>query len=90
MQVAAAPSSTHVYKYHTCHSSESTTEKRGMEERKYTELFNYLWKNEHPDGADKCNKRSNRQMSASYEVKDGLLVLKGTRQYGLPTRKRRV
>ena len=49
-----------------------------MEERKYTEVFNYLWKNEYPDGADKCKKRSIRQMSGSYEVKDGLLVLKGT------------
>ena len=50
----------------------------GQEEQKYTKVFNYLLMNVYPDEADKSKKKSIRQMCANYELKDGLLELKGT------------
>ena len=49
-----------------------------QEEQKYIGVFNYLLKNVYPDEADKSKKRSIHQMCANYELKDELLVLKGT------------
>ena len=49
-----------------------------MEERKYEEVFNYLCNRDYPIGSDKAKKRSVRQKSAKYELKDGSLLVKGT------------
>ena len=65
---------------HLCSPVKVQLEKNDMdqEEQKYTEVFNYLLKNVYPDEADKSQKRSICQMCGKYELKDGLLVLKGT------------
>lgn len=51
-----------------------------MEEEtvKHAEVFDYLHSCRYPKDADKNKKRSVRQRAAMFELKDGVVVVKGT------------
>ena len=50
------------------------------ESSRHTEVFNYLHSNTYPSDADKNTKRGIRQRAAMFELKEGVLCLKGTKR----------
>ena len=51
-----------------------------VETQKFTDVFSYLHSNEYPSNADKARKRSIRRTSSLFELRDGEVLLKGTRR----------
>ena len=56
------------------------------EAEKLKDVFSYLHSNQYPSEADKSRKRSIRRTSALFELRDGEVVLKGTRRRWVPGR----
>lgn len=50
------------------------------ESSRHAEVFNYLHSNTYPSDADKNTKRGIRQRAALFELKEGVLCLKGTKR----------
>ena len=53
---------------------------------RHGEVFDYLQSCKYPIDADKNKKRSIRQRASLFELKEGILVLKGTRRQWVPTK----
>lgn len=53
-------------------------------EDKFTAVFNYLHKKQYPMGANKLRKRIIRRTAALFDIKDGEVMLKGTRRKWVP------
>ena len=53
---------------------------------RYREVFDYLQGCKYPNGADKNQKRSIRQRASLFELREGMLVLKGTRRQWIVTK----
>ena len=55
-----------------------------LEKEKFREVFSYLLSNKYPTDADKARKRAIRRTSCLFELKEGELVLKGTKRKWIP------
>lgn len=61
-----------------------------VETEKFREVFTYLRSKEYPAEADKDRKRSIRRTASLFELKDGEVVMKGTRRRWVANREQQM